>query len=260
MTMLQLMRVFVGALTWTAQGVPTIKLQLFALPFNAAKVTALALLFLATAAIPAHADAARPSFLRSVETRSNNLNPFIRWTSMLVRAAEEAARLESAECRFAGTAACSYQEWLRFLDTLRGLSKWEQLVAVNGYINARAYVPDEKNWGVPDHWATPGEFLSRSGDCEDFAIAKFFSLKHLGWANDDLRIAAVKDLKLGAGHAVLVVYLAGTTWLLDNQLKNVTDLEQVRHYEPVYSINGSHWWLHKKIERPRDLVLTVGSR
>jgi hypothetical protein len=160
MKMLQLMRVFVGALTWTAQGVPTIKLQLFALPFNAAKVTALALLFLATAAIPAHADAARPSFLRSVETRSNNLNPFIRWTSMLVRAAEEAARLESAECRFAGTAACSYQEWLRFLDTLRGLSKWEQLVAVNGYINARAYVPDEKNWGVPDHWATPGEFLS----------------------------------------------------------------------------------------------------
>lgn len=221
-------------------------------------MTALALLLFAASAVPGHANAMQPSFLRSIETRSSNLNQFIRWTSVLARAAEEAARMGGADCRFAGTAPCSYREWLQFLDTLRGLSKWEQLVAVNSYMNARAYLPDEKNWGMQDHWATPGEFLARSGDCEDFAIAKFFSLKHLGWADDELRVAAVKDRKLGIGHAVLVAYVGDKTWLLDNQLEHVTDLDTVRHYEPVYSINESYWWLHKKNERPGGLVLTVG--
>jgi predicted transglutaminase-like cysteine proteinase len=125
-------------------------------------------------------------------------------------------------------------------------------------MNARRYVPDDKNWGMQDYWATPGEFLARSGDCEDFAIAKFLSLKQLGWTDDELRLVAVKDRTLGVGHAVLVAYFGGKIWLLDNQLEQVTDLDTVRHYEPVYSINESHWWLHKNNERAGGLVLTVG--
>lgn len=159
-----------------------------------------------------------------------------------------------------GTASCRYRDWLQFLDTLRELSRSNQLAAVNGYVNARPYVADEKNWKMQDYWATPGEFFARSGDCEDFAIAKFFSLKHLGWRDDELRIAAVKDVKLGTGHAVLVVFHAGRTWLLDNQLARVTDLATIRHYQPVYSINESHWWVHRPTERPDGLLLTLASR
>jgi predicted transglutaminase-like cysteine proteinase len=258
--MIHLLGVFFSEWGLRLAGSRTITRRLPAVAFSAGMMTALALLFLATFAVPVQADALRPSFLRSVEARSSNLNQFVRWTSVLERAAEQAVHAESADCRFPGTAACSYQEWLQFVHSLRGRSKWEQLVAVNGYVNARPYVSDEHNWGMQDHWATPGEFLARSGDCEDFAIAKFFSLKHLGWTDDELRIAAVKDLKLGVGHAVLVVYFAGTTWLLDNQLKQVTDINTVHHYLPVFSINESHWWLHKRNERPDDLVLTVGSR
>lgn len=219
------------------------------------------LLFLPVAsAAPAHADTVQPSFLRSVESRSSNLAQFVRWSGVTSRAAEEAAQAQGAGCRRPGTASCRYEEWLQFLHTLRGLSRWDQLVAVNGYVNAWPYVPDEKNWGKDDHWATPGEFFARSGDCEDFAIAKFFSLKRLGWTDGELRITAVKDRKLGVGHAVLVVFLADTTWLLDNQLPHVTDLDTIRHYQPVFSINESHWWVHRTNERPGDLVLTVGAR
>jgi predicted transglutaminase-like cysteine proteinase len=228
--------------------------------FVTAVMAGLAAFLALSSAAPASAEAMRPSFLRSVEARSTNLGQFTRWNAVLSRSAEEAARVERADCRFAGTAACSYEEWLQFLHRLRRASKWEQLVAVNAYMNARTYVPDDKNWGMKDHWATPGEFLARSGDCEDFAIAKFLSLKHLGWSDDELRIAAVKDRKLGVGHAVLVAYFGGKVWLLDNQLEHVTDLDTVRHYEPVYSINESHWWLHKKNERPQGLVLTVGTQ
>lgn len=257
--MIQLKIVCMGRLMLVANAVPTTTCRLPAVAFRAGMMMVLTLLLFAAAAEPAHADAAQPSFLRSIETRSSNLNQFIRWTSVLARAAEEAARLKAEDCRSAGTAACNYREWLHFLDGLRSLPKWQQLVAVNEYINTREYIPDEKNWGTQDHWATPGEFLARSGDCEDFAIAKFFSLKHLGWTDDELRVAAVKDGKLGIGHAVLVAYFGGKAWLLDNQFGDVTDLNMVRHYEPVFSINESHWWLHKKNERPGSLVLTVSA-
>lgn len=62
------------------------------------------------AAAPASADAMRPSFLRSVETRSANLGQFTRWNAVLSRSAEEAVRAERTGCRFADAAACNYGE------------------------------------------------------------------------------------------------------------------------------------------------------
>jgi predicted transglutaminase-like cysteine proteinase len=256
------MQLFGVSLALEASSRQRLAAMIWRLP-KAALVTGLVAVIAAfsalSAAAPASADAMRPSFLRSVETRSTNLSQFTRWNAVLSRFAEEAVRVEHAACR-SGAAACSYKEWLQFLHRLHRTSKWEQLVAVNNYMNARPYVADDKNWGIEDYWATPGEFLVRSGDCEDFAVAKFLSLKQLGWTDDELRIAAVKDRKLGVGHAVLVAYFGGKVWLLDNQLEHVTDLDTVRHYEPVYSINESHWWLHKKNERPQGLVLTVGTQ
>lgn len=238
-----------------------LKRKLSALVFSAGMIIGLALLLFSTVTTQAHADSPRPSFLRSLESRSSDLSRFVRWTTVIARTAEEMARASSgsADCRGPGTASCRYQEWRQFLHSLRGRSRWEQLVAVNGYVNARAYVPDENNWKMQDHWSTPGEFFARSGDCEDFAITKFYSLKHLGWTDDELRIAAVKDLKLGVGHAVLVVFLADTAWLLDNRMGHVTDLETIRHYQPVYSINESHWWVHRKNEHADELGLSVAS-
>jgi predicted transglutaminase-like cysteine proteinase len=112
-------------------------------------------------------------------------------------------------------------------------------------MNTRRYITDPRNWGVPDYWETPGEFMTKFGDCEDYAIAKFLSLKRLGWTDDELRIAAVKDLNLKVGHAILIVYHAGKTWVLDNQIKRVVEAESIRHYQPVYSINETSWWRHR---------------
>ena len=40
-----------------------------------------------------------------------------------------------------------------------------------------------------DYWATPIEFMGTgAGDCEDYAIAKYFSLINLGIPEDKLRI------------------------------------------------------------------------
>ena len=58
--------------------------------------------------------------------------------------------------------------------------KMSQIKAVNNFMNKSRYIQDNKNWGKKDYWASPGEFLAKFGDCEDFSIAKYMALKYLG--------------------------------------------------------------------------------
>ena len=45
--------------------------------------------------------------------------------------------------------------------------------------------------------------------------------------------------------AVLVVYVDGVAWLLDNQIRDVVRADTVRHYRAIYSVNETTWWLHR---------------
>jgi len=185
------------------------------------------------------------SFLNSHEVRSANTRVFAKWRAALKRYSEERVREHARKCKATFFKACHYKDWEKFLDEIRRDDKWDQLAAVNRYMNTRRYVSDSRNWGVKDYWATPGEFMARSGDCEDFAIAKYLSLRQLGWSDDELRVAVVRDLSLNVNHAVLIVYFNGRTWLLDNQIRRVVETESVRHYRPVFSINEKYWWRHR---------------
>lgn len=190
--------------------------------------------------------AADPSFFRSVETKSNNLKPFKKWNGAIARYSEEAAKEEErTDCDSQRFNTCHYQVWAKYLDGLKDMPKDEQIVEVNSWANQRKYITDPRNWGQKDYWATPGEFIARFGDCEDYAIIKYLSLKRLGFTDEELRVVAVKDMNLKVGHAVLVVLHKGKTLLLDNQIKKVVSTEIVRHYQPVFSINETAWWRHR---------------
>jgi predicted transglutaminase-like cysteine proteinase len=209
---------------------------------------------------PVAAADARRSFFHSIEIRSDKTKAFQKWNSAVVRYAREQNWARGQDCRNDGSVACVYAELDAFLDTLRGKSRHEQLVAVNALMNAQPYTPDAKNWGEKDYWATPAEFMARSGDCEDFAIAKFFALKRLGWSANTLRLAAVKDLDRGEGHAVLVAFDGAKSWMLDNQIKQVVETNTVRHYEAVYSINENFWWRHKVMSASRSAGVQTSTR
>jgi predicted transglutaminase-like cysteine proteinase len=185
------------------------------------------------------------SFLNSHEIRSANTKVFAKWRAALKRYSEERVREQARKCKATLFKACHYKDWQKFLDEIRRDNKWDQLAAVNRYMNSKRYISDSRNWGVKDYWATPGEFMARSGDCEDFAIAKYLSLRQLGWSDDELRVAVVRDLSLNVNHAVLIAYFHGRTWLLDNQIRRVVETESVRHYRPVFSINEKYWWRHR---------------
>lgn len=188
---------------------------------------------------------ASPPLFGARETRSENLRPFQKWLGALDRHFGERTALEGP-CVPGGLERCVLQNWRGFLESLQRLDRRAQVEAINKFVNTHPYVTDLVNWGVDDYWETPREFLERNGDCEDYAIAKFLSLRFLGFDNDSLRIVVLKDLNLQIYHAVLAVYLDGDILALDNQIKAVVSTERIRHYRPIYSINERFWWLHRQ--------------
>ena len=195
-----------------------------------------------------HVDAAKktvPSFFNSKEIRSKNLKPFKKWTNALKRYSKEKASLKGGNCSAGKFNACHYKKRKRFLKKIRKKDKLTQVKKVNAYMNRVKYTRDQKNWGKKDYWATPGQFMAKFGDCEDYAIAKYMSLRLLGFKDSQLRVVAVKDLNLKVGHAVLVVKVKGKSLLLDNQIKQVVNTKSVKHYRPVFSINTKYWWKHR---------------
>lgn len=185
-----------------------------------------------------------PPLFGTGESVSSDLVPFPKWTGILERYFDE-KKLEDVPCTTSTFNKCQLREWKAFLKTQEGKGLKAELKAVNDYMNAAGYILDPVNWGVPDYWTTPNQFFSRDGDCEDYAIAKFISLRALGVPNDRMRIVILQDLNLGVLHAVLAVYDGDTIYILDNQAQRVVEASDIRHYQPIYSINETAWWRHR---------------
>jgi len=156
--------------------------------------------------------------------------------------AKPSAGTQKPECKTASP--CVTTSWQSFIAYARTLPHDKQLAAVNDWANAHRYVEDWASWGLPDYWETPAEFLARGGDCEDFAIIKYYTLARLGWSVDDMRIMIVNDTNLEIYHAVLAVRQKGTEpVLLDNQAKQLVPLSVASHYRLIYSLNEHGWWM-----------------
>lgn len=195
------------------------------------------------ASAPAYAGRGLTNFTGS-EPESTNLKPFPKWTGALSRYFNE-RKLASQPCGSQRFNPCALKNWQAHIDSLRGASREEQVRGINKYLNGIKYIEDPVNWGVSDYWATPNEFFEVDGDCEDYAISKFMSLRALGVSNDDMRIMIVQDMNLGGIlHGILAVRLNGETWILDNQIPSAVKASSIYHYRPIYSINETSWWRH----------------
>ena len=176
----------------------------------------------------------------TAERANPDTSAFPKWTAVLGRYSQEKG-LETAPCAGAN---CALQNWAKFVTGLKGQARLQQLEAVNEYVNRTTFEPDSSRYGISDYWATPREFFGKSGDCEDFAIAKYLSLRKLGWSADELRIAVVMHHSRREIHAILIAYHNGTAYVLDNLLARPTDHGQISHYQPFYSINEHGWYHH----------------
>ncbi|MGE5538446.1 MAG: transglutaminase-like cysteine peptidase [Gemmatimonas sp.] len=212
---------------------------------RAVSVAAVLLAGMAFAAPGARAEGrSYPALFGSDERMFAGAAAFPKWSEMLERLARhEAIRVKP--CRWEqGINVCEVGKWTAFVDTQRGRPLRDMLDAVNAYMNAYPYVLDLATWGVEDYWETPQEHVSYGGDCEDYAIAKFMTLRKLGVPAADLRVVVLNDLNLNVQHAVLAVYTADGAYILDNQAAQVQRAERIVHYQPIYSVTEGSWWLH----------------
>lgn len=105
--------------------------------------------------------------------------------------------------------------------------KFNSVEEINSYYNKIKYKTEKE-----DHWKTVSEFLKdNSGDCEDFAVAKYISLytNNIGKSNS---VAIVYDVKKQNYHAITL----SDGNVLDNQLnqvvsKKITEKRYIYIYE-----------------------------
>ncbi|MBL4827839.1 MAG: transglutaminase-like cysteine peptidase [Spongiibacteraceae bacterium] len=132
-------------------------------------------------------------------------------------------------------------------------------------------------WGRSDYWATPLETMGRQqGDCEDFTIAKYVSLRILGIPNEKLRLMYVKARitttqgNRNQAHMVLAYYptSGGDPLILDNLIHTIEPATQRKDLTPIFGFNSEGLWIQgsinpllkkpeTRLSRWRDLLLRM---
>jgi predicted transglutaminase-like cysteine proteinase len=176
----------------------------------------------------------------TTEYKSNDLKSFKKWNDLRER------HNKSRLIKIRETSNnIHHNQWQALLNKVKDASPIIKMDEINRFMNNKSYITDFENWNVSDYWATIDQFFSKAGDCEDYAIAKYYSLKKLGFSDDQMRVVVVEDTNLRVAHAVLAVYIENKIWILDNQISQLVTDDSVFHYQPLYSINEHAWWLHK---------------
>lgn len=139
------------------------------------------------------------------------------------------------------------ERWRDMFEDIAGDDEEELLERVNYFFNRTVpFVSDLDHWKYLDYWATPYEMLATNGgDCEDYAIAKYFSLVRLGVDESKLRITYVRALDYNEAHMVLAYYATpgSIPLILDNLTNRISKATDRRDLKPVYSFNGQGMWL-----------------
>lgn len=160
--------------------------------------------------------------------------------------------------------------WKNLVAYAKQAEDTEKFRMVNGYFNQWRPKNDADTWNTPEYWASPREFIAqRGGDCEDYAIAKYFALRFLGIPADRLRIVVIRSLdERGAAcqnlHAVLAARSGATWFILDNNARPKNNIFPHTQYKgrfvPIYSVNEDGAWMHTEASGFATDSLPVPSR
>lgn len=161
--------------------------------------------------------------------------------------------IQLASQRYGSQGHRQVEDWRNLLAGSRTLGDYEKVRKVNDFFNRRIdYREDIDIWGQTDYWATPLEVMGKGeADCEDYAIAKYFSLLILGVPPDRLRITYVKA-RIGGTHSTVSVahmvlgYYPNPTdepVILDNLLNDIRPASRRPDLTPVFSFNSDGLWM-----------------
>lgn len=185
-------------------------------------------------------------FYTSVNTLKNQPNPE---SSLTIELHLDSSLLDQIEKKYGTLVRQRFVDWQNLIETGKSATEEEKLRLVNDFFNQNIrFVDDRIQWFKDDYWATPMELLAQGGgDCEDFSIAKYFTLLEMGVDDNKLRITYVKALELNQAHMVLTYFESpqAIPLVLDNLKPNIDLATERDDLEPIYSFNGSGLWLAK---------------
>ncbi|WP_198305358.1 transglutaminase-like cysteine peptidase [Arcobacter vandammei] len=166
--------------------------------------------------------------------------------------------LVKIEQKYGTSARERVESWDSMIEAAKNQSILNQLQMVNDFFNKIPYKTDMAHWKKKDYWATPIEFMgTNGGDCEDYAIAKYFSLIKLGVPDSKLRITYVSYSKRNSNfeqaHMVLSYYhkAGAEPVILDNINKTLQVASKRTDLKPVYSFNASGLWQSQTVGETR---------
>jgi predicted transglutaminase-like cysteine proteinase len=162
-------------------------------------------------------------------------------------------RLEQlASQRYGAEGLTRVQDLKTILERAASADERRQIRQINDFFNRNIrYMTDPQLWNQNDYWATPLETLGKgAGDCEDYAIAKYASLRKLGIPDSRLRLFYV-HAQLGAAssgatevHMVLGYYPTedAEPMILDNMISDIRPASRRTDLTPVFSFNAQGLW------------------
>lgn len=160
--------------------------------------------------------------------------------------------LTKVEKKYGGKARLRVSNWRKLMSGVNAsatpIKESSKLNQSNDFFNQIVWVSDKQHWGKEDYWATPIEMLgTNGGDCEDFSIAKYFTLKDISVKTSKLRITYVKALAYNQAHMVLAYYPTPSSdpLIMDNINKKILPASKRRDLLPVFGFNGENLWLAK---------------
>ncbi|MCM8857225.1 MAG: transglutaminase-like cysteine peptidase [Candidatus Thiodiazotropha sp.] len=163
-----------------------------------------------------------------------------------------------AKQKYGDDAGKRVESWRSLMQDNHDTGEVEKLKLVNDFFNQIPYQSDAILWDQKDYWATPLELLVREGgDCEDYSIAKYFTLKEMGVADEKLRIMYVKSVELNQSHMVLTYYPnpSAIPKVLDNLNPQLLSASSRLDLTPVYSFNADGLWLAKSLGKGKKWAL-----
>ncbi|GGY69442.1 hypothetical protein GCM10011613_12230 [Cellvibrio zantedeschiae] len=182
---------------------------------------------------------------------------------MLCSAALNINKLENTmQTRFGVAGIAKFHTWNLLIENNQNKSTQEKIKAVNDYFNKNTqFVDDIVHWKASDYWATPLETLgSGAGDCEDYTIAKYFTLIQLGVSVEHLRLIYVKaqiggsSSKIFQAHMVLGYYEQPNSipLILDSLVSDTDRADKRSDLHPVFSFNSDGLWVGNQAQPQID--------
>lgn len=160
--------------------------------------------------------------------------------------------IQAVQQLYGSSAAAIAKDWSDALNIFQAEAEQKKLNDVNEYVNRKlSFESDLIVWAREDYWATPIEALLKgSGDCEDYAIAKYFALKFSGVPVSKLRITYVKariggkDSNITQAHMVLTYYSTpdAEPLVLDNLVSEIRPASRRTDLAPIFSFNSEGVW------------------